>query len=212
VEDGIDLIGALRDEWRVLEADDLAPEEAELAVSPTARFGTIYVLDPSARGRLVPKLVRRLLELDGIDLVIRREGEEAAVSSARGELRFLPGGELRDRRGAAWSLAGEPSVLGLRVEDGSVASDEYPLAFDRVWRALECSGMGDVLVSATPGRDFVDWGGAAHIGGGSHGSLGRGDSLGALIICGLETAPKASSQWVLGDITPLILEHFSVPS
>ena len=212
VEDSVDLIGVLREDWRVLEAKDLAPEEAELAVSPSARFAMVYVLDPSARDRHVPKLVRRLLEIDGVDLVMRREGAEAAVSSADGELRFAAGGELRDPRGGEWSLTGEPSVLDLRVEDGAVTSDEYPLAFDRIWRALECPGMGDVLVSATPGCDFVDWGGAAHIGGGSHGSLGRGDSLGALIHCGLEPDPEPRAQWSLRDITPLVLEHFAVPS
>jgi len=72
--------------------------------------------------------------------------------------------------------------------------------------------MGDVLVSAAPGRDFVDWGGAAHVGGGSHGSLRRGDSFGALILCGLENAAEPPGQWALGDITPLILDHFAVPS
>jgi hypothetical protein len=212
IEEGVDLIGALREDWRVLEAEDLAPEEAELAVSPTARFATVYVLDDAARDRVVPRLVRRLLGVDGVELVIRREGAEAAVSSARGELRFAPGGELHDPRGGRWSLAGEPAVLDLRVEDGAVTSAEYPLAFDRVWRALECPGMGDVLVSAAPGRDFVDWGGAAHVGGGSHGSLRRGDSFGALILCGLDNAPQPPGQWALRDITPLILDHFAVPS
>jgi hypothetical protein len=213
VEEAVDLIGALREEWRVLEAEDLAPEEAEIAVSPTARFGMVYVLDPSVRERVIARLVGRLLELDGLDLVIRRDGEEAIVASRRGELRFAPGGDLRDVRGGSWSLEGERAVLDLEVGEGLVTSEQYPLALERVWSALECPGMGDVLVSAAPGRELIDWGGAAHVGGGSHGSLLRGDSLGALILCGVDPPSTASSgQWTLRDLTPLVLDHFALAS
>ena len=213
VEDAVDLIGALGEEWRVLQAEDLAPEEAEIAVSPTARFGMVYVLDRSARERTVPRVVERLRELDGLDLVIRREGDEAIVASARGELRFAPGGDLRDVRGGSWSVDGDRAVLGLRAPDGLVESEDYPLALERVWSALECPGMGDVLVSAAPGRELVDWGGAAHVGGGSHGSLHRGDSLGALILCGVEpSTASVPEQWTLRDVTPLVLDHFALAS
>jgi hypothetical protein len=50
------------------------------------------------------------------------------------------------------------------------------------------------------------------VGGGSHGSLHRGDSLGALITCGTGPARPDERQWSLADVTPLVLEHFGVPS
>ena len=43
-----------------------------------------------------------------------------------------------------------------------------------------------MLLSAAPGYEFADWGGADHVGGGSHGSLHRSDSLGALVFAGVE--------------------------
>jgi hypothetical protein len=80
-----------------------------------------------------------------------------------------------------------------------------------MWAALPCPPAGDVLLSAAPGYEFVDWGGADHVGGGSHGSLHRSDSLGALLWCG--TGPDsrdAREQWSLRDVAPMICEHFGV--
>jgi predicted AlkP superfamily phosphohydrolase/phosphomutase len=65
-----------------------------------------------------------------------------------------------------------------------------------------------VLLSAGGGYEFVDWGGVAHVGGGSHGSLHRGDSLGALVLTGVDAA--AREQWSITDVTPTILQHFGV--
>jgi hypothetical protein len=68
-------------------------------------------------------------------------------------------------------------------------------------------------VGATPGYEFVDWGGTDHVGGGSHGSLHRGDSLGVLLIDGTEPARGvAPEQWSIEDVTPMVLHHFQVGS
>ena len=81
-----------------------------------------------------------------------------------------------------------------------------------MWSALTCPTAGDVLLSAAPGFEFVDWGGADHVGGGSHGSLHRSDSLGALLWCGLDAHPTrdAREQWTLQDMLPLVTEHFGL--
>ena len=115
-----------------------------------------------------------------------RENGEAVVHSRRGELRFAPGGELADRRGRGWSVEGERgATLDLR------RATTYPDALDRLWSALECPHSGDVLASAEPGYEFVDWGGADHVGGGSHGSLHRDDSEGVLLLCGVDAPEQA---------------------
>jgi hypothetical protein len=69
------------------------------------------------------------------------------------------------------------------------------------------------MISAGGGAEFVDWGGIAHVGGGSHGSLLRGDSLGALIVSGIERPSGGyPDQWTIADVTPMVLSHFSIPS
>ena len=191
---------------------DGQPEDAEIAMCPSARSAMVYVLDPDDREAVVPVLARELCGIDGIDLVAHMAGDEAVVRSAhRGELRFQAGGDLVDLRGAHWSVEGDLGTLELAVSDGRAWSNTYPDALSRLWSALQCPRAGDVLASATPGYEFVDWGGADHVGGGSHGALHHGDSLGALVMCG--TGPGSAServQWTIRDAVPAILDHFGI--
>jgi hypothetical protein len=138
------------------------------------------------------------------------DGDRAVVRSERGELRFAPGGRTADLRGRRWKLAGARATLGLKVVGGRVTSDEYPDALGRLWSALSCPHAGDVVASAEPGWEFVDWGGQDHVGGGSHGSLHRDDSEGVLLMCGVDPLPDRQD-WSVIDVAPLVLEHFGVP-
>jgi Type I phosphodiesterase / nucleotide pyrophosphatase len=199
VEEPVNLAEAFSDA-RVLTPADPAPTEAELALCPAARSAMVYALDEARRDELVAAAVTTLSGMDGIDLIAQRRDGEAVVQSARGELRFAPGGELRDRRGRTWRVEGEGGVLD---------RETYPDALNRLWSALECPHAGDVLVSADPGFEFVDWGGAHHVGGGSHGSLHRDDSEGVLLLGGLDVPEQ--EEWALTDVAPLVLRHFGVP-
>jgi Type I phosphodiesterase / nucleotide pyrophosphatase len=193
VEGGINLAAAFADA-RVLQPADPAPTEAELALSPAARSAMVYALDEHRRDDLVAGAVATLRGLEGVDQVAVRENGEAVVHGAAGELRFAPQGD-------GWTVSGERAVLDL---DG----DTYPDALNRLWSALDCPHSGDVLASAKLGYEFVDWGGSAHVGGGSHGSLHRDDSEGVLLLCGVE-AP-ARERWTIADATGIVLDHFGV--
>jgi hypothetical protein len=184
---------------------------AELALSPAQRSAMIYALDPERRAELVERSVTAIEGLEGIDIATWMDWEagEAIVRTDRGELRFTAGGDVVDPRGALWSVEGSLDALGARIEDGVLESPDYPDALARLWSALHCETAGDVLLSAAPGYEFVDWGGADHIGGGSHGSLHRCDSLGALAWCGTGPASREERrQWSLKDIKSIVCEHF----
>jgi hypothetical protein len=208
VDTGINLSDVLSD-MRVLAPGDPAPLEAEVAACPSARAAMVYALEDGRRAALVRRAADTLMEADGVELVITRDDGTGVVRSASGELRFAPGEDLTDRRGGRWALRGDESVLALDTGAGRVDSEAYPDALGRLWSALSCPHSGDVLASAELGHEFVDWGGADHVGGGSHGSLHRDDSEGVLLMCGLE--PPEREQWSLADVTPLVLEHFGVP-
>jgi hypothetical protein len=191
---------------------DGVPEEAEVAVCPSARSAMVYGLRPERRDQVAQGVARDLCQVEGVDLVARLAGDEAVVRSARGnELRFAPGTDLVDLRGARWSVEGDLETLTLGVSDGRVWSRTYPDALSRLWSALRCPRAGDVLASAAPGYEFVDWGGAHHVGGGSHGALHRGDSLGVLVMCG--AGPGSAServQWTIRDVVPTVVDHFGI--
>ncbi|MBV9472488.1 MAG: alkaline phosphatase family protein, partial [Solirubrobacterales bacterium] len=178
------------------------------------RSAMVYALDAERAGRVAERALQTLGELDGVDLMLSLAdggSAEAVVRSRRGELRFAPGGELMDLRGGRWSVEGELGTLRAEVQEGRFLSTEYPDALARIWSALRCPTAGDVLLSAAPGYEFVDWGGADHVGGGSHGSLHRSDSLGALLWCGTGPASRtARAQWSLRDVAPMVREHFGL--
>ena len=210
VVDRVNLGAALAD-FDVLTPFDTRADGRELAVCPSQRSAQVYVLDEDRRESLTREVWRDLHEVEGVDLVVRREGDnEAAVWSPRGELRFGPGGDLIDPRGCSWGVDGDLDTLGLDAADGRVSSGSYPDGLGRLWSALCSPTTGDVLLSSGGGYEFVDWGGVAHVGGGSHGSLHRGDSLGALVMAGMDVPERA--QWGIQDVTPAILGHFGIAS
>lgn len=196
---------------RVLAPNDPRPELAHIAVCPGWRSGMVYVLDEDHRERLTRRAARLAERIEGVDLVIRRAGEEAVVWSPRGELRFAPGTGAADLAGHRWSFQGDLAAVGARVEDGTLHSEEYPDALGRLWSALHCENAGEVLLSAAPGYEFTDWGGVDHVGGGSHGSLHRGDSLGTLLCVGVGPGSRDERrQWSLRDIAPMVRGHFGL--
>ena len=146
-------------------------------------------------------------------VVVAREGGrlsfEPATSGGRGDRD--PGQDLRvtDRRGASWYVRGDLGVLEATVESGRIETPVYPDALGRLYSAMRAPHSGDLMVSAALGYECLDWGGAAHIGGGSHGSLRREDSEGPLLFvgCGPDSAGERE-QWGLQDVAPVIREHF----
>ncbi len=187
----------------------------EIALSPAQRSAMIYALDPETVQDTVARALTVVADIEGVDLTMWMDGEEAVIRGHRGELRFAPGGDLLDTRGEAWSVDGQLGVLRAEIQDGRFLTTEYPDALTRAWSALHCEHAGEILLSAAPGYEFVDWGGSDHVGGGSHGSLHRSDSLATLLWCGTEgpgfQSRAARDQWSLRDVAPMIRGHFGVP-
>ena len=204
--------------------------DPQIAVCPSQRAAMVYALAPDTRDAMRASVVTRALAIDGVDLVAwlahdahDRPSEGVVCAPDRGELRFAPGGDLRDARGASWHVDGELSVLDASVRGGDNAfqTPTYPDALARLWSALTCPTSGEVLLSAAPGYEFVDWGGAAHVGGGSHGSLHVSDSLAPLVLCGLDESPGRASnlssnpppgQWAIRDVAAIVRRYFDQPT
>ena len=191
--------------------------EPRIAVCPSQRAAMVYALHPEERDAMRASVVALALAIDGVDLVVwlERDAHEAPregviASPLHGELRFSPGGSVVDARGQAWSVEGALGALGARIEDGLLLSPDYPDALARVWSALTCASSGEVLLSAGAGYEFIDWGRQAHVGGGSHGSLHASDSLGALILSGVELPKPEPTQWAIRDVAALVRGHYGL--
>jgi hypothetical protein len=229
VDRGLPLAELLSREWSVLAPSEERPESAQLAVSPTGRAAHVYLLPAEGSPADHDEVRRRLAETEGIDLVCwlqRPDGEplsrpEMAVSAGQeptaaverrgARLRFKPGAEVEDLRGGGWEVDGALEALEATIVGGRLQSDVYPDPLARVYSALASPHAGDFIVSLEPGYEAVDWGGVSHAGGGSHGSLHHGDSLGPLLFvgCGPQSAAERE-QWTLRDVAPAVLEHFGL--
>ena len=140
VTEPLPLAEELATSWRVLQPNDTDPELAELAVCPSSRAGAVYVLGSGRRAERTHAGVReRLRGIEGVDLFawledsgapVQRAGADgppaqgtvAVVERAGSVLRFSPGREVVDRRGAGWSLDGDPETLAATVT-GNVRLD-----------------------------------------------------------------------------------------
>jgi hypothetical protein len=241
VHRGLPLTELLAREWTVLQPSEAQPERAQLAVSPTGRAAHVYLLPGEGQRADPEEVRRALGVIEGVDLVCRmetvgggwvRRGEPgaplgdavAAVERAGQKLRFRP--ELQravhpwhgqdvaavsDLRGRRWEVEGDLAVLEASLDDGGLSSEAYPDPLSRVWSALGSPHAGDFLLSLAPGYEAVDWGGVTHAGGGSHGSLHSGDSLGPLLFvgCGPGSASERQ-QWALRDVAGVVRQHFGL--
>jgi hypothetical protein len=155
-----------------------------VVVTASNRAGMLYRLDSCKLD--AGDLAKRLDDEAAVEAALFLEGEEAVVRREGEELRFARGA-------AGWSTNGDEALLG------------YPGGLERAWSALQNPNAGEVIVSAAPGYEFADLAGGHHAGGGSHGSLRRGDSEVPMVTIGLEAQPQS-----IVDITPAVLEHFGV--
>jgi hypothetical protein len=142
------------------------------------------------------------------------------ASNRAGMVYRLPGC-THDTRALAELLDGEPAAETVLFREGDdvVARREgedvlvdrtgplfdYPDGGVRAWSAVHNPNAGEVVVSAAPGVEFADLAGRHHAGGGSHGSLSRGDSEVPMLAIGLDSVPAS-----IVDVTPVVLRHLGV--
>lgn len=217
VERRIDFLAGFSD-FEVAGPGKAKVADGEVALCPSQRAAMVYALVREGRAQMLPRIVDAAAAIDGVDVVCWRDGDEGVILAPdRGELRFRPvqGGAdstfLQDLRGNRWEVHGDLEAIEASASDGVIASDNYPDALRRVHAALDCATSGDVLLSAAPGWEFPDWGGVDHVGGGSHGSLHRSDSLGALLFSGVDAPAEHPGAWSITDAAALVRTHFALP-
>ncbi len=161
-----------------------ASRRAQLVLTASNRAAMVYRLAGCPLGSA--ELAERLGSDPSVEVVCYRDGAEAVALRAGAELRFAP-------IGRGWRMSGDERVL------------DQPRAHERLWSALENPNAGELLVSAAPGVEFADLAGRHHAGGGSHGSLERGDSEVPMLAVGIERLPQS-----IAEVAPTVLSHFGI--
>lgn len=191
----------------------------EVLICPNMRAAQLYFRRP--RPERIEQAARDMLADSRVDQVmwrtslVRPDAEGFTVVSARGRMEFARQADgapaPRDAFGGHWRFHGEPAALDFEAEGDTIDYGSYPNAFERIAGALDLDQNGDVWVTAAPGCEFEVPGGAAHVGGASHGALHALDSLSPVLIAGGSIRHRLPRAMRSIDIAPLCMQLLGVP-
>ena len=191
----------------------------ELMICPNMRAAELYLRHHDAA--TLQRVIERALADTRVDHAFWRvdvQGQARtgyAARNAKGSLEFWRGtgggDSARDAFGTTWSWRGDLRVLDASVEEGVLRWSDYPNAFERIAGALDAPKSGSVWFTAKPGCEFEVPGGAAHVGGASHGGLHELESVCPFLIAG-PTKIELPRHLRSVDIAPLCLELLGVPA
>ena len=206
VEHRLPLAEALEEEWRVLRPNADRPEEAELAVSPIARAGAVYVLEEGRRHARARPGSREAAGARPVSTSSRGSRHPTAGRSSAGVparlrariSRRLSSGPARScgsarAPGSRTSAGASGSSTAMRRCSARCATGASP-ATPTPMRSAGCGRRWSRRTRATfSSRSRIGTSASTGVtprtsGGGSHGSLHRDDSLGPLLMVGLDQA------------------------
>ncbi|MGE5704261.1 MAG: alkaline phosphatase family protein [Clostridia bacterium] len=170
-------------------------KEDEVVICNNERMTYLYPLQEG----LLNKVLDALAGEKRIDIIAWKEAEWVHVKTGGTErkLRFTKAGSQTDCYGNSWRLDGDLGVLDLDIgQDGIIRFDNYPDALSRLYGALFARTDPVVAVTAAPGYEFLSEYAPTHLGGGSHGSLHKRDSLIPLLVVGAKQPIKRPARLV----------------
>ncbi|MED1725311.1 alkaline phosphatase family protein [Brevibacillus parabrevis] len=147
-----------------------------------------------------------------IDLIAWKEGEKVMVrrGGSKQEMSFWRNGKYPDAYGCSWEIEGDPAVLDVQFDGETLAFDTYPDAFSRLYGAAFAQADEVVILTASPGYEFLSECAPTHLGGGSHGSLHKQDSLIPLVIAGAANPFPLPARLV--DVKAFVLRELGIIS
>jgi hypothetical protein len=191
--------------FQVLPLGGKEVDRYDLVVCNNERMAYVYPLKPDKQ----PSVLAQLQSEFRIDIIAWKKDQGVCVregGSGR-EFYFKPGGPYVDIYGAAWTLHGEWNTLDLHLEQGVLGYGDYPDALSRLYGSLYSQDIPMIVVTARPRYEFLSRFYPTHLGGGSHGSLHKYDSMIPLIVAGSDC--PVNEQPRLVDVKYLILNLFA---
>ncbi|MCC0564531.1 alkaline phosphatase family protein [Brevibacillus borstelensis] len=178
----------------------------EIVLCNNERMTYLYPL----RENDLMKIVEAVSSDVRIDLISWKEGDRVKVRRGGTDksLSFWKGGMYQDIYGQSWSFEGDLQVLDVKLDGDRLLFDEYPDAFSRLYGSLFSQSIPVIVLTAAQGYEFVSEAAPTHLGGGSHGSLHKRDSLVPLLIAGASRHFLSPARLV--DVKDFILQELGV--
>ncbi|MGG1658718.1 alkaline phosphatase family protein [Brevibacillus sp. NRS-1366] len=180
--------------------------DIDVVICNNERMTYLYAKDVGTRKEIVDAVVVD----ERIDIVAWREEDTVIVRCGGSDqtLRFWRNGAYPDAYGNSWGIEGDVSVLDVQFDGELLMFDTYPDAFSRLYGALFSQQGYVVALTAAKGYEFLSESAPTHLGGGSHGSLHKQDSLIPLLIAG--ASQKFGLPARLVDVKDFVLRELGI--
>ncbi|GIO05171.1 hypothetical protein J31TS6_11990 [Brevibacillus reuszeri] len=180
--------------------------DVDVVICNNERMSYLYAKDANT----LHKIVEAVTVDERIDLIAWRENEKVIVrrGGSTESLHFWRDGIYPDAYGSTWGIEGDVSVLDVHFDGEQLHFDTYPDAFSRLYGALFSQSGDVVVITAANGYEILSESAPTHLGGGSHGSLHKQDSLIPLLIAG--AAHQFNLPARLIDVKDFILRELGI--
>ncbi|OEF99198.1 hypothetical protein BHF71_09625 [Vulcanibacillus modesticaldus] len=188
-------------ELKIVKVGKKVKEDDEVIIANNERMAYIYPLKQE-----VHKNIRAILLKDSrIDFVAWKMNGMVIVEKYDGRrLSFSKNGEYVDPYDKTWDIDGDLEILDIKMDNNKIYFDQYPDALSRLYGALFSQDIPVFVVSARTSYEFKSKTFPNHLGGGSHGSLHKTDSIVPLVVTGASKRPKEGIRIV--DLKDYILQ------
>lgn len=185
-----------------------AGPDVDVVICNNERMSYLYPMDSNR----VQDIVEAVSVDERIDVIAWKEGEHVVArrGGSNSVLRFWRSGAYPDPYGSAWGVEGDVSVLDVQFDGEQLSFNTYPDAFARLYGALFSQKDQSVVVTAAQGYEFISECAPTHLGGGSHGSLHKQDSLIPLLVAGASRMFSVPARLV--DVKSFILSELGITS
>lgn len=161
-------------------------KRADIAVATNERMAYLYPLNDS----IDPShLASRSVSDPRVDLAAYVKEGRVYVQTEAGRLHFGKGGARTDPYGQSWDVAGDPSLLDVKMTKDRWSYGSYKDVFRQLYGAVHAQVPPAIVLTAKSGYEFQFEASPTHAGGGSHGGISEQEMTVSLIVGGTTRRP-----------------------
>jgi hypothetical protein len=175
--------------YRIAKLDQPVTTGDQIVISANERMAYVYAIDDHVKLSDIAKLLQHE---DKLDIIAMKNDQDIQITAGNNDrmLTYRPGGSYSDDYGQTWTLSGEPALADITLSGKRMKYGNYPDVLARLYGAMHSHEGRYIVVTVQPGYELAGESSPTHIGGGSHGSMHKVDSLVPIIVTGTNSRPK----------------------